>query len=124
LVNNFSAKLSPLIYTNAISGQNVTKIFDLALEISENRSLKIKTSELNRWLRQTVDSKEPPPMRRHLPKLNYMVQEEDIDMPSFKIFGSHTRFLHWSYKRYLERRFRETWPLVGTPLKFWFIEKH
>ena len=115
---------APLIYTNAISGQNVTKIFDLALEISENRSLKIKTSELNRWLRQTVDSKEPPPMRRHLPKLNYMVQEEDIDMPSFKIFGSHTRFLHWSYKRYLERRFRETWPLVGTPLKFWFIEKH
>jgi predicted GTPase len=45
-------------------------------------------------------------------------------MPSFKIFGAHTKFLHWSYKRYLERKFREKWPLAGTPLKFWFIEKH
>ncbi len=114
---------TPLVYTNALSGQNVAKLYELALETSKNRSLKITTPELNRWLRRTVDSKEPPPMRRQLPKLNYMVQEEDIDMPSFKIFGSHTKFLHWSYKRYLERQFRQKWPLVGTPLKFWFIEK-
>jgi predicted GTPase len=32
--------------------------------------------------------------------------------------------LHWSYKRYLDRKFRDQWPLAGTPLKFWFIEKH
>jgi GTP-binding protein len=114
---------APLVYTSALTGQNVTKIYDLVLEIDEVRQTDFKTAELNRWLRATVDSKEPPPMRRQLPKLNYMVQEDDIDMPSFKIFGSNTRFLHWSYKRYLERQFREQWPLVGTPLKFWFIEK-
>lgn len=114
---------APLVYTSAVSGQNVTKIYDLALEIDSARRTKFKTAELNKWLRQTVDTKEPPPMRRHLPKLNYVVQEDDIDMPSFKIFGSHTGFLHWSYKRYLERQFRERWPLVGTPLKFWFIDK-
>jgi predicted GTPase len=45
-------------------------------------------------------------------------------MPSFKVFGAHTKFLHWSYKRYMEKAFREAWPLNGTPLKFWFIEKH
>lgn len=114
---------APLVYTSAETGQNVTKIFDLVLEIDQARRSQFKTSELNSWLRQTVDSHEPPPQRRYLPKLNYMVQEDDIDMPSFKIFGAHTRFLHWSYKRYLERQFREKWPLVGTPLKFWFIEK-
>lgn len=114
---------APLIFTSAISGQNVTKIFDLTLEIDGNRRTKFKTSELNHWLRQTVDTNEPPPMRRFLPKLNYMVQEGDIDLPSFKIYGAHTKFLHWSYKRYLERQFREKWPLIGTPLRFWFIEK-
>jgi GTP-binding protein len=114
---------APLVYTSALTGQNVTKIYDLVLEIDKARKTNFKTGELNRWLRATVDSKEPPPMRRQLPKLNYMVQEDDIDMPSFKIFGSNTRFLHWSYKRYLERQFREQWPLAGTPLKFWFIEK-
>ncbi|HZP55608.1 MAG TPA: ribosome biogenesis GTPase Der, partial [Candidatus Saccharimonadales bacterium] len=74
-------------------------------------------------LRRSVDAHEPPINRGHFPKLTYIVQEEEIDMPSFKIFGRQTGFLHWSYKRYLEREFREQWPLVGTPLKFWFIEK-
>jgi len=115
---------APLIFTSAATGQNVTKIFDLILEIAEARGQKFKTTELNQWLKQAVREHEPAGLKNRMPKLNYMVQEEDIDMPSFKIFGAHTKYLHWSYKRYLERKFRETWPLGGTPLKFWFIEKH
>ncbi len=114
---------APLIFTSATQGHNVTKIFDLALEIYEARKQKFRTTELNRWLRQTVDNHEPPPTHNALPKLNYMVQEEDIDMPSFKIFGSSIRVLHFSYRRYLEKQFRSQWPLIGTPLKFWFIDK-
>jgi GTPase len=115
---------APLIFTSSVTGQNVTKIFDLALEIAEVRSQKFKTTELNKWLRHAVDQHEPAGLKNRMPKLNYMVQEDDIDMPSFKIFGAHTKFLHWSYKRYLEKQFRQSWPLEGTPLKFWFIEKH
>jgi GTP-binding protein len=115
---------APLVFTSSVTGQNVAKLFDLALEIAENRRQKFKTTELNKWLRHAVDQHEPAGLKNRMPKLNYMVQEDDIDMPSFKIFGAHTKFLHWSYKRYLEKQFRQTWPLGGTPLKFWFIEKH
>jgi GTP-binding protein len=115
---------APLIFTSSVTGQNVTNIFDLAMEIAEARKTKFKTTELNKWLRHAVAQHEPAGLKNRMPKLNYMVQEDDIDMPSFKIFGAHTKFLHWSYKRYLEKQFRQTWPLNGTPLKFWFIEKH
>lgn len=115
---------APLIFTSAVTGQNVTKIFDLVLEIAANRSEKFKTTELNKWLQSALNQHPPAGLKGRLPKLNYMIQEDDIDMPSFKIFGAHTKFLHWSYKRYLERSFREKWPLAGAPLKFWFIEKH
>ena len=115
---------APLIFTSAITGQNVTKIFDLVLEIADNRSQKFKTTELNRWLGSAINQHPPAGLKGRNPKLNYMVQEQDIDMPSFKVFGAHTKFLHWSYKRYLERKFREKWPLNGAALKFWFIEKH
>lgn len=115
---------APLVFTSSVTGQNVTRIFDLVMDIAAARAQKFKTTELNKWLRHTVDRHEPAGLKNRMPKLNYMVQEDDIDMPSFKIFGAHTGFLHWSYKRYLERKFRETWPLAGTPLKFWFIEKH
>ncbi len=115
---------APLIFTSAVTGQNVTKLFELIMEISGARSQKFKTTELNRWLKQAIGQHPPAGLKGRSPKLNYIVQEDDIDMPSFKIFGAHTKFLHWSYKRYLERSFRQQWPLAGTPLKFWFIEKH
>lgn len=115
---------APLIFTSAVTGQNITKIFDLVLEIAANRAQKFKTTELNKWLGSALNQHPPAGLKGRNPKLNYTAQETDIDMPSFKIFGAHTRFLHWSYKRYLERSFREKWPLAGTPIKFWFIEKH
>lgn len=115
---------APLIFTSAVTGQNVTKIYDLVLEIAGVRTTRFKTPELNKWLRQTVNKHPPAGLKNRMPKLNYIVQEDEQGIPSFKIFGAHTKFLHWSYKRYLERTFREQWPLSGTPLKFWFIEKH
>lgn len=114
---------APLIFTSAVTGQNVTKIFDLITEISRARQSKYKTTQLNQWLKQAVSDFPPAGLKGRMPKLNYIVQEEN-DFPNFKVFGAHTKFLHWSYKRYLERKFREQWPLAGTPLKFWFIEKH
>jgi GTP-binding protein len=114
---------APLIFTSSVTGQNVTKIYDLILEIAQARQQKIRTTELNKWLKQVLHEHPPAGLKGRQPKLNYIVQE-DNDFPNFKVFGAHTKFLHWSYKRYMERSFREAWPLSGTPLKFWFIEKH
>lgn len=115
---------APLIFTSAVTGQNATKIFDLALEISDERHKRIATTELNKWLRKAVDMHPPAGLKNRAPKLNYMVQETDNPIPAFKIFGSHTRFVHWSYRRYLERGLREAYGYGGTPIQLWFIEKH
>jgi GTPase len=115
---------APLIFTSAVSGQNVTKLFDLAQDIDAERGKRIKTSELNQWLRQAVDAHPPAGLKNRSPKLNYMVQETDNPTPAFKIFGAHTRFVHWSYRRYLETRLRKSYGYEGTPIQLWFIEKH
>lgn len=115
---------APLVFTSAATGQNVTRIFELARDTDESRRQRAKTSELNRWLHEATSDHPPAGLKNRQPKLNYMVQEDGLDPPSFRIYGSHTKFLHWSYKRYLERSFRERWTYTGTPIKFWFIEKH
>jgi GTPase len=115
---------APLIFTSAITGQNVTKLFDLALEIDQARQTRITTAGLNKWLRQAIDRHPPAGLKNRAPKLNYIVQEDDNPTPAFKVFGSHTRFLHWSYRRYLERSLREVYGFGGTPVQLWFIEKH
>lgn len=113
-----------LILTSAETGQNVTKLFDLVLQIDEQRKKRLKTTELNQWLRKALDKHPPAGLKNRSPKLNYIVQEDDNPTPAFKIFGSHTKFVHWSYRRYLERSMRESYGFEGTPIQLWFIEKH
>ncbi len=115
---------APLIFTSSVSGQNVTKLFDIAMAISERRKTIIKTTELNKWLRSVINKHPPAGLKNRSPKLNYIVQEDDNPDPSFKVFGAHTKFLHWSYKRFMERLLREKYDFEGTPIRFWFIEKH
>lgn len=115
---------APLLFTSAITGQNVTKIFDLAQEIHSRRQQRFATKDLNNWLHEVVEQHPPAGLKNRQPKLNYIVQETDNPIPAFKVFGSQTKFLHWSYKRFMERKFRETYDLAGSPIQFWFIEKH
>lgn len=115
---------APLIFTSSVTGQNVTKIFELAMDIDKRRAQRIPTKALNRWLTQMVDRHPPAGLKGRNPKLNYMVQEDDNPIPAFKIFGSNTKFVHWSYRRYLERQLREVYHFEGTPVQLWFIEKH
>lgn len=115
---------APLVFMSAETGQNTTELFGLAFEIDQARHTRIKTAELNNWLRRAVDSHPPAGLKNRSPKLNYIVQEDDNPTPAFKVFGSHTKFLHWSYRRYLERGLRETYGFAGTPVQLWFIEKH
>ncbi len=114
---------APLILTSSITGQNVTKLFDLILEISAARETLVKTTELNRWLREITDKHPPAGLKNRTPKLNYIVQENE-NPTNFKVYGASTKFLHWSYKRYMDRTIREKFGFAGTPLKFWFFEKH
>lgn len=114
---------APLILTSSVTGQNVTKLFDLILEIAKARQTLVKTTELNRWLREIADKHPPAGLKNRTPKLNYMVQEKD-NPTNFKVYGASTKFLHWSYKRYMDRTLREKFGFAGTPVKFWFFEKH
>jgi GTP-binding protein len=115
---------APLILTSSVTGQNVTKIYDLLLDIVAKRETRLKTVSLNRWLRKVVDKHPPAGLKNRNPKLNYIVQEDDNSTPAFKVFGASTKFLHWSYKRYMERELRREYGFEGTPVQFWFIEKH
>lgn len=110
---------APVVFTSSLTGKNITKIFDLALDIDANRQQNFKTAELNKILVDAVRSHPPAGLKNTHPKLRYMVQT-DTCPPWFVVYGSELNLLHWSYKRYLERRLREQFSLSGTPICFSF----
>ncbi len=113
---------APLIFTSSVTGQNVTKLFDLATEIKKRREQQLKTSELNKVLQECLAKHPPAGLKNTMPKLRYMVQT-DQSPPWFVIFGSNLKLLHWSYKRFLETRIREHFDFVGTAIMFSFRQE-
>lgn len=112
----------PLIFTSSTTGKNVTKLFDIALQIDARRKQETKTRVLNDMLQDAVQKHPPAGLKNTHPKLRYIVQT-DTTPPWFVIYGSNLKFVHWSYKRYLEHTLRETYNYAGTPIKFSFRDE-
>jgi len=110
---------APVLITSSKTGKNVTKLFELACEIDQNRHQEIKTSELNKILNDAIASHIPAGLKNTKPKPKYMVQT-DTCPPWFVVYGHDLGLLHWSWKRFLERKIREKYPLIGTPIAFSF----
>ncbi len=113
---------APLVFTSSVTGQNVTKLFDIAMEIDARRHQETKTRVLNDMLQDCIHSHFPAGLKNTHPKLRYMVHT-DTTPPWFVIYGSNLKYLHWSYKRYIENKLRETYDYVGTPIKFSFRDE-
>ena len=113
---------APLIFTSSVTGQNVTKLFDLAIAIMKRRAQPTKTRVLNDLLQKAVQKHPPAGLKNTHPKLRYIVQT-DTAPPWFVIYGSNLKFVHWSYKRYLERLIRERYNYSGSPLKLSFRDE-
>ncbi len=108
---------APLLLTSSETGANVTKLFELATDIFETRKLEIKTSDLNKVLTEAIVEHAPAGLKNTRPKPKYIVQT-DTCPPWFVVHGHNLELLHWSWKRFLERKIREKYPFVGTPIMF------
>ena len=108
---------APVLMTSSKTGLNVTQLFELALEIDKARHTEVKTSELNKILNEAIIAHAPAGLKNTRPKPKYIVQT-DTCPPWFVVHGHDLGLLHWSWKRYLERKIREKYPFIGTPIMF------
>lgn len=107
---------APVVLTSSETGKNVTRLFNLALEVDTARHTEIKTSELNKILSEAIVAHPPAGLKNTKPKPKYIVQT-DVCPPWFVVHGHDLGLLHWSWKRFLENKIREKYPLVGTPIE-------
>ena len=108
---------APVLLTSSETGANVTKLFDLALDIDAARHTELKTSDLNKILNQAIIEHAPAGLKNTHPKPKYIVQT-DTCPPWFVVHGHGLSTLHWSWKRFLENKIREAYPFIGTPIMF------
>ncbi|WP_300666369.1 ribosome biogenesis GTPase Der [Fluviicola sp.] len=112
----------PIIFTSAITKQRIHKALEKAMEVYENRTRKISTSELNDKLLPIIDSNPPPSLKGKYVKIKY-VQQLPTHAPAFAFFCNLPQYIPDSYKRFLENRLREMYNFEGVPVRVYFRKK-
>lgn len=109
----------PIIYISALTGQRIHQVLPTALQVQEERLVRLTTAQINKVLQGAMD-RHPPPSKhgKHL-KIFYGTQVR-TDPPTFLVFVNDPKLLHFTYKRFLENRFREVYGFLGTPIRLVF----
>ena len=113
---------APIISISAKTGQRVGRVLEAAVDIWGERRRRIGTGELNRLLADATDRFPPPLVRGRRPKLFYATQAA-VAPPTFVFFANDAGSVHFSYRRYLENRLRETFGFDGTPIRLVFRDR-
>ena len=112
----------PIIFTSALTKQRIHKALEKAMDVFENRTRKIPTSELNDRLLPIIDSNPPPSLKGKYVKIKY-VQQLPTHAPAFAFFCNLPQYIPDSYKRFLENRLREMYNFEGVPVRIYFRKK-
>ncbi|MGZ9276803.1 MAG: ribosome biogenesis GTPase Der [Candidatus Limnocylindrales bacterium] len=113
---------APIVSISAKTGQRVGRVLEAAIDIWAERRRRIPTGELNRMLMTATERTPPPPVRGKRPKIFYATQAA-IAPPTFVFFASDASAVHFSYRRYLENRLRETFGFDGTTIRLVFRDR-
>lgn len=107
---------APILFTSALTGQRVDRLFDLVNYVFEQSSMRITTGMLNNILADAQARVQPPTDKGKRLKIYYMTQT-GIRPPTFVLFCNDAQLFHFSYQRYIENQIRAVFGLEGTPVK-------
>jgi GTP-binding protein len=113
---------APVVSISAKTGQRVSRVLELAVDVWAERRRRIPTGELNRLVLAALERGTPPPVKGRRPKILYATQAA-VAPPTFVFFARDADAVHFSYRRFLENRLRDAFGFLGTPLRLVFRER-
>ena len=106
----------PALFISALHGQRVDQVLPLALQVQEERLVRLSTSELNQILHKAQDEHPAPSHAGRQLRIYYATQVRS-DPPTFLLYVNDPQLAHFTYRRYLENRLREAHQFTGTPVR-------
>ncbi len=111
------------IFISALTKQRIHRVIEAAKEIYDERCRKIPTSRLNEVLLEELKSIPPPSYRGREVKINYITQVKSSP-PVFAFFTNFPEGIPDNYKRFLEKKVRESFGFSGVPVQLVFKKKN
>ncbi len=112
----------PIVFISVLTKQRIFKAIETAVEVYNNRSKKIKTSELNEVMLPIVEANSPPAYKGKYVKIKFCMQLP-TPQPQFAFFCNLPQYVKDPYKRFLENKLREKFDFTGVPVSVYFRKK-
>lgn len=112
----------PIQFVSATEKLRIFQAMETALQVFENRHIKIPTSKLNDVMLNAIAAYHAPVVRGHAVKIKYVTQLP-TKVPSFAFFCNFPDDIKRPYKNYLENKMRASFPLSGVPIRIYFRKK-
>ncbi|RKU38869.1 ribosome biogenesis GTPase Der [Candidatus Poribacteria bacterium] len=109
----------PRVFVSALTGQRVTHILEIALEVYREYCTRIPTPDLNQLLLELRTAHPPPRVKGVRPALKYITQVE-TKPPTFLIFGRNLHRIRPPYEAYLVNNIRAEFGFNGTPIRIFY----
>jgi len=116
-------RLRPRVLTaSALTGRHVQRLLQEAMGLADRTTGRIPTPQLNKFLAEIQEIRQPPAKQNHRLKLIYMTQTGERP-PRFSIQVNSRQRVTRDYAYFIENRLRERWRLEGIPLIVDFVER-
>lgn len=112
----------PIVFMSVKEKQRIFRAIEEGVRVFENRTRKIRTSDLNELMQEKIEKVPPPTYRGSYVKIKYVTQLP-IHYPAFAFFCNNPKHLRESYKNYLENQLRENYDFSGVPITIHFRKK-
>jgi GTP-binding protein len=113
---------APMAFISAINGDGIKQLLNAAIDLYEERQRWVPTRELQYLLAEALVDHNPPPVKgRKRERLRVTrLRQVDINPPTFLFTVNQPELVHFSYKRYLENKIRDTFGYDRTHLRLVF----
>jgi len=116
-------RLRPRVLTaSALTGRNVERLLKEVIVLGDRMSGRIPTPELNRFVGEAVQARQPPAKQGHRLKLLYAAQIGERP-PRFAIQVNSRQRVTRDYAYFIENRLRARFGMDGVPLIIDFVER-
>jgi GTP-binding protein len=106
----------PIAFITAKAGKNVHAVLNLAQNLYKQASARVSTGDLNRVLRQALDSS-PPPLRQNRRAKVYYATQAAANPPTVVLFTNGPELFDNTYQRYLIKTLRDQLPFHDVPIR-------
>ena len=110
---------APVMFLSAKFGKGVGEVMPQAYQVYQERIKQIPAAELRGVIRDAIASHNLPRKGKMMLSVKSVTQT-DINPPTFTFQVNSIKLVHFSYKRFLENKLRESFGFTGTPLRLEF----